>query len=336
MSRPTEVAEVKDRLLNQHLAVWSTAALARRSPRLPLVSDVQRHVIFLALIAVSAILFGREIARLVGYSLDHESCSHILLIPFISAYLLYTERNRIFRSVRTSSIASIPILLLSALCFWGAESTAMGARNIALSCASMSLVLLIMAIFIACYGLAASRSAAFPLLFLLLMVPLPDAVLSRTIHLLQQGSADLCFAVFKALRVPVLREGFVFTLPNVQIEVAQQCSGIRSSIALFITCLLAGHLFLRTGWKAAVLVALSLPLALVKNAIRIVTLALLSVYVNPAFLSGSLHRDGGFLFFLLTLALLFPVFLGLERSEQRTPGSTQVGRVELDKEPAQS
>jgi len=84
-----------------------------------------------------------------------------------------------------------------------------------------------------------------------------------------------------------------------------------------ITCLLAAHLYLRTPWKIAVFILLVIPLSIVKNGIRIVTLTLLSLYVDPRFLTGSLHRDGGFVFFLLALLLLFPIFLVLERSENR-------------------
>ena len=65
--------------------------------------------------------------------------------------------------------------------------------------------------------------------------------------------------------MPYYREGFVFSLPNVAIEVADECSGIRSSIALVLTALLAGHMSLVTGWKKVVLVAVALPLTILKN-----------------------------------------------------------------------
>ena len=64
------------------------------------------------------------------------------------------------------------------------------------------------------------------------------------------------------------------------------------------------------------LVALALPLSILKNGIRITTLTLLSIYVDPGFLTGSLHRDGGFVFFLMALALLAPVLLLLQKSEE--------------------
>jgi exosortase/archaeosortase family protein len=84
---------------------------------------------------------------------------------------------------------------------------------------------------------------------------------------------------------------------------------------LLITCILAVHYFLRTPWKMLLFVALAIPLSIIKNGIRIVTLTLLSVYVNPNFMYGDLHRDGGFVFFLLALAMLWPVLVLLQRSE---------------------
>jgi exosortase len=153
-------------------------------------------------------------------------------------------------------------------------------------------------------------------LFLLLVVPIPDPLLNWIIRLLQQGSTEVAYRIFEALRVPVFRQGFLLSVPGVTIEVAKECSSIRSSMALLITCLIAAHLYLRTWWKACFFVLLSLPLSLIKNGTRIATLTLLSLYVNPDFLRGGLHRDGGFVFFLLALLMLWPVFIALERSDR--------------------
>jgi exosortase len=170
--------------------------------------------------------------------------------------------------------------------------------------------------FLLCYGFGAFQAAAFPLLFLLLMVPLPDLMLDRVIRALQQGSTEIAYLMFQAVGTPVSRHGFLLSVPGVTIEVAKECSSIRSSLALFITCLLAAHLYLRTGWKMLLFVLLSLPVSVIKNGIRIATLTLLSIYVDPGFLSGKLHREGGFVFFFIALLILFPVFLWLERSDR--------------------
>ena len=140
-------------------------------------------------------------------------------------------------------------------------------------------------------------------------------LLDWTIYFLQCGSTSVAYFLFRILDVPVLRQGFFLTVPGVTIEVAKECSGIRSSTALFITCVVAAQSFLRTPWKKLLFVLLAFPLALLKNGVRIVTLTLLSIYVDPSFLTGHLHKQGGFIFFLLALALLAPVLKSLEKSE---------------------
>jgi len=170
--------------------------------------------------------------------------------------------------------------------------------------------------FLVCYGSVALRAGSFSLLFLLLMVPLPDVVLDRVIHALQEGSTEIAYLIFQAVGTPVVRHGFLLSVPGITIQVAQECSSIRSSLALLVTCLLAAHLYLRTSWKVILFVLLSVPLSVIKNGIRIATLTLLSIYVNPDFLTGKLHREGGFVFFLVALLILWPVFLWLVKSDK--------------------
>jgi exosortase/archaeosortase family protein len=107
-------------------------------------------------------------------------------------------------------------------------------------------------------------------------------------------------------------------------------------MALFITCLIAAHLFLRTPWKQLLFVLLAVPVALIKNGVRIVTLTLLSIYVDPSFLTGSLHHKGGFVFFLLALAILAPVLLLLEKSERAHGPSIPIAQAKTEGERSHS
>ena len=89
---------------------------------------------------------------------------------------------------------------------------------------------------------------------------------------------------------------------------ARECSGIRSSIALLVLAILVGHFFLRTWWKQVIFVLAGFVVMIVKNGIRIVTLTMLASYVDPGFLYGNLHREGGVVFFMIGLLLMVPVF----------------------------
>ncbi len=274
------------------------------------------HITFALLALVATVLMWKAVHALAVYSLNNESSSHVLLIPLITIALIFSERRRVFLKARPNPLFGTAVILVGGtlyLLFGRSVSSPDG--NASLSWSALSLVLIWIGCFLLCYGPAA-REAAFPLLFLVFTIPLPSFILSQTIYFLQAGSTEISYLLFKAVQVPVLRQGYLLSTPTITIEVAEECSGIRSSMALLITCMLAAHLFLRTGWKMLLFILCALPLALIKNGVRITTLTLLSIYVDPSFLRGSLHRDGGFVFFLLALALLAPMLILLQRSEK--------------------
>jgi exosortase len=277
----------------------------------------RNHATFAAFILISSFVFFFTLSNLVRYSLQNDSSSHIVLIPFISFFLLYLERRTIFATVAPGRAPGAALAIVALILFALAVRGPIPREgNWSLFVQVLSVVLIWMAGFLFVYGSPAFRSGMFALLFLLLMVPLPDPILNALVRSLQEGSTDIAQAIFQLSGTPVLRHGFQLSLPTVTIEVAEECSSIRSSVALFITCLLAAHLYLRSGWKQWVFVLLSLPVSLIKNGVRIATLTLLSIYVNPDFLTGRLHHEGGVVFFLLALALLVPVFLWFERTDK--------------------
>jgi exosortase len=183
-----------------------------------------------------------------------------------------------------------------------------------------SLLLFWIAGFALFFGSAAVKSGWFALAFLFLTVPMPDFLLGRVIYLLQKGSAEVAAALFDLTALPVLRDGFVFHLSRTNIEVATECSGIRSSLALLVLALLVAHFTLRTFWKKTVFVIAGLMMMVIKNGIRIVTLTLLANYVDPVFLHGWLHNAGGVIFFILGLLLLLPLLWLLQRGETSSVG----------------
>ena len=276
-----------------------------------------RTACFGLLVGLTLAAFGAPVSMLIRFSFQEERYSHIILIPLISASLIFLERKRIFSRVETRWGAGLAPLFGGPLFYsFGHAHFASVSENDQLSIAIVSLVLTWIGGFVLCYGIRAFRAGLFPVLFLFLVVPIPDLLLDRVIFWLQSWSAEVSYAAFEVLGVPVFRTGFIFSLPGVTIEVAKECSGIRSSLAMLIMSLLGGHLFLRSAWTKAVLTLAILPLVIVKNGIRIVTLSLLSVYVDPNFLTGSLHRQGGIVFFLVALALLAPVLRLLQKSER--------------------
>ena len=125
----------------------------------------------------------------------------------------------------------------------------------------------------------------------------------------------------------MFRRGFQLSLPGADIKIAEQCSGIRSSIALFITALLCGQIFLRSGWSRLSLALLAIPVAIFKNAVRVATISYLGAYVDVAFFYGRLHRYGGLPFSLLALAILLPVLFALHKFESRHTAALRSSRL---------
>lgn len=277
----------------------------------------RRHVGFVAFFVISGFAFNKTLSALVKYSLHDPSCSHIILIPLIAFFLLYLERHTVFSITRTNIGFGISLALGGVMLYWLAHRSPFPQNgNWPLCLETCSVILVWIGGFLDCYGFVALRAGSFSLLFLLLMIPLPDVVLDKVIHALQEGSTEIAYLVFQAVGTPVVRHGFLLSVPGVTIEVANECSSLRSSIALFVTCLLAAHLYLRTSWKVILLAFLSAPLSVIKNGIRIATLTLLSIYVDPDFLTGKLHREGGFVFFSLALLVLWPIFSWLVKSDK--------------------
>ncbi|HET7106140.1 MAG TPA: exosortase/archaeosortase family protein [Candidatus Acidoferrum sp.] len=286
------------------------AFLTLNSARLP-----NRWLIFAVWVLLALLLFAKPVYALFQLASHDETASHILLIPFVTAWLLYTERKPLQPEVPFGLHAGMLFLVPSLLATILSLSCQDCAPRTRLSGYVLALVLLVVAGFVVAFGAAAAKSSSFALAFLLFAIPIPDLFLGKIIHALQAGSAAIAEVFFNLSGAPVLRQGFVFRLPVMSIEVAQECSGIRSSLALLILALLVAHFSFRALWKKLLFVAAGLCMMLLKNGIRIAALTLLANYVNPAFLTGSLHHQGGVVFFLIGLALLIPVYWFLRKGE---------------------
>jgi|ERR1035437_2711882 exosortase len=271
---------------------------------------------FITALLASVIVFWVPLHRLLEFAANSEY-SYIPIIPAISAFLIFMRKSSIFRDSELcpsigSVIAGFGILLFSLVSFFPVVTPANR-----LSLTTFAIVATWWGLFVLCYGMQAARMAMLPLCLLLFMIPAPERATSAVIHFLQHGSAVLSYYLFRAIGVAAFRDGTTIALPGLQIEVAPQCSGIRSSISLLILTLAGANLYLRSGWNKVLLVSMLVPLAILKNAIRIVTLSTLALYVDRSFLTGSLHHEGGILFFLIALVILIPIVLVIQSFERR-------------------
>ena len=310
----------------------SKRSISAATPELPLLKPTWtptgvelgasgRHAAFLLLVILAAVWSWQPLTTVIGRSLnraEYEHYSHIILLPFLTAYLLYLNRRAILDRVHFGIREGILPVAAGAAAIWLAGAPAVTEPEGRLSMAMLGLVTLWASGFGLCYGFRALRVAAFPFLLLLFMVPLPPAALTGVIRFLQRGSTDVSELLFVSIGMPIFRDGFFFTLPGLTIQVAEECSGIRSSLALLISGLVMAYLFLRSTWTRAAFVLVIIPLAIVKNAARIVVLSWLAIHVDPSFITGSaVHRNGGIPVFLASLAVLGGLAWLLRRCEGR-------------------
>ena len=278
----------------------------------------KRNILFFLLTIVAGYMAYSSLRGLFTLSFPNDYYSHIILIPLISGYFLYLKRKDIFlNSEYPFPIGLILVLAGVTLYLYGRMLEGRVNQNDYSSLLIVSVIFFWYGAFIFFYGTQGFRVAIFPLLFLAFMIPIPSVLMEKVIYLLQLGSAEVSYLLFGLTGTPVSKEAFIFHLPGLNIEVAKQCSGIRSSLALFITSILAGQFFLQTGWKRIILILSVAPLAILKNGIRIVTLSLLGIYVDEKFITqGFLHKSGGFVFFIPSLILLGMILLLLRKSER--------------------
>lgn len=280
----------------------------------------KRDWLFAAATVTAAVLALPALYELLRPRLRSEYYSHILLVPLVSAYLIFRRRRELFRGTASAhpwGLAAVVVglgLAAAGLCL-GLEIDARA------SLATLGALLFWCGTYVVLYGRGGTRRAVFPLAFLIFAVPIPALIMEKIIAVLVVGSAYMTRLLFVVFRVPFVQDGPLFYLPGFFIEVAQECSGIRSSLALLITAVLAGQIFLRAFRSKALLALAVFPVALFKNAVRIVSLYLLSYFVDIRIISGGfLHRSGGFLFFGLGLVVLGVVLWALREGEGRNSG----------------
>ena len=163
--------------------------------------------------------------------------------------------------------------------------------------------------------LPSRATALFPLLFLFGLVPVPQAALDVVVSLLQQSSAWAASALFNIFGVPVVHDGTILTIPGLTLIVAAECSSIRSSSMLLVTTMVLAQLLLRSPWRKALVILLAVPLSIAKNGLRIFVIAMLSTRVDPGYMNGRLHHQGGYLFLLLSLLCIFALLWILRKGD---------------------
>src|SRR6266403_1731105 len=268
-----------------------------------------------AIVLLSA--FARPLLDLINYAAGSQLYSYILLVPFVSAYLLYIRRDQLPKTL----VSDFPLAIVSlaaglgvvVLIYWLDFVRQRPSDNDRLALLTLSFLCFLAGGVFFFFGRGWMRSAAFPLAYLIFIVPMPDAMADALETASKYASAEVANLLFHLSGTPFLRAGLIFQLPNITIEVTQECSGIRSSWVLLMTSILAANLFLKTPCRRIALVVFVIPLGILRNGFRILVIGLLCVNAGPQMIHSLIHRRGGPLFFVLSLIPLFLVLWWLRR-----------------------
>jgi exosortase len=276
--------------------------------------------VFSVLGAIFLALWWSPLTSSFALALHDEQYTHILLILPISAALIFLGWKSPESFKRPSMVLGCVLLVVTAsvtlFMKWRVVALSPDER---LSANMLALVVWWIAAFILCFGFRAFRRSLFPLCFLLWMVPFPNFALNPAVNLLQQGSAAAAHLLFVAAGVPVEQRGLLVHIPGLTAEVARECSSIRSSSMLIVTTMVMAQLLLRSPWRKALIILVAIPLSVAKNGLRIFVIAMLATRVDPSFLTGRLHRQGGIIFFLIALGVTFLLLWILRRGEKENP-----------------
>ncbi len=235
--------------------------------------------------------------------------SHGFLVPLVTAWLLWSRRQRLAAAASGPSPWGLVVvalgLLLLILGRWGHE----------LFVQRISLVPVLWGLVWTYWGWPVARGALFPFAYLFFMIPLPYLIYDSLAFPLRLVAASLAGKLLRLWGLPVLVEGNVINLPRNVLDVVDACSGIRSLVSLLAAAVIMVYLWLRRFWSRALVVLLVPPVAVFTNSLRVVIAGILAERYGPAMLEGATHDLVGWMVFLAAFALVLCLTLLLARLE---------------------
>jgi exosortase len=214
-------------------------------------------------------------------------------------FLAWERRDALMRAARRPSLVGLVVIVGSVLVL-GA-----GTLGAELFLTRLAIVGVLTGVVLFTFGWTHLRLLAFPLAFLLLMIPLPAIIFNQIALPLQLLASQVGEAGLHAFGVPVVREGNLMVLANTTLEVAEACSGIRSLVSLLTLGIVYGYFMDSRPWVRWLLATATVPIAVVTNGLRVAGTGIAAHYYGTEAAEGFLHGFSGWLVFVAALGLLF-------------------------------
>lgn len=271
------------------------------------VPDRRTMAVLAALVAAIGVLYAGVLSSLVRQWSSDDNYSHGFLVIPLALYFVWERREALAAAAVRPGVPGV-LLIAGSLVVWAA-----GILGAELFLTRVSLIGVLAGAIWFIWGFAHLRILIFPILFLLLMIPLPSIIFNQIAFPLQLVASQAGEAVISAAGIPVLREGNVLVLPARTLEVAEACSGIRSLVSLLMLAIVLGYFTERRRGARIAIVLASVPIAILANAARVAGTGLAAEWVSPAAADGFFHTFSGWLVFVVAFAGLLLVQRGVGR-----------------------
>lgn len=225
--------------------------------------------------------------------------SHGFLVPLLSAYFIWQKRD-VLQNISIRPVNSGILLILFALMVLIAG---VAAQEFYTKRSSMVFLLAGMIVFL--LGWHWLKELLLPVGFLFFMIPLPYIVYDAIAFPLKLFVAKFSVIALKLMNVIVLREGNIIMFPHTTLEVADACSGLRSLMSLLALGVALAVVSQKKKTAMFILVALTVPIAVLTNMIRVIGTGFLAQYYGAAAAEGFFHEFAGMGVFVLAMVLLF-------------------------------
>ena len=279
------------------------------------VPATRRRLPWLALavaVVAALVLYAPVIAGMAAEWSEFPSLSHGFAVPLISAYLVWNRRRVLAEAEIQGSLIGLPLLLLAiAMLVVGSLGGEPFVARLSLPLALFGIVLFLM-------GLRVVAQTWVAIAYLAFMVPLPYVTLNALTYKSRLFDAGVTATVIGWLGVPVLRSGVMLHLPNMTLEVADDCSSVPAIAALLALGAAYAQMQERPAWARAALTLSAAPLGLFSNIVRLILTTFSAYHLGPIALNNTIHKFNGTSVFLLTVLLLVAFDAVLARFYRRT------------------
>jgi exosortase A len=251
-----------------------------------------------AAVAVILLLFPRDAAHMATIWWTSSTFNHVLLIPPIVAWLVWQRRPELAQ-LRPSAWWP-PLLLVAA----GAFGWLLGeAAGVALA-RHAGLVLMLQGTIAACLGKSVSRGLAFPLFYLLFLIPAGEAL----VPILQTLTAKMCMLLLGWTGIPAHIEGVFITTPTGYFEVAEACAGVKFLVAMIALGALVANVCFRSAKRRAAFMLAAIVVPILANGVRAFGTIYIAHRTSVEFAVGVDHVIYGWFFFAFVIGLVLAVF----------------------------